>query len=209
MKKQVIWIVQLLTLLLVSCKNDKMIVESNITIKNCTFDKVCYHLSKKDTTVITAFTEKDIIFDNYPCKSGWIHFTKSWNLKFFCLSSDYKILNNRFKKNTWIKFTEKSMICVLPEDMQIQGYTCRGGGGYKGISTSFYLSGELESFFPPEDIEIGNILCKSTLFGPVYLYEDGMLKQCVLAENTKINGKTYSKNSVLTFDKNGNVIFFN
>ncbi|MDP4267686.1 MAG: hypothetical protein Q8880_09675 [Bacteroidota bacterium] len=176
--------------------------EKNKTVRNIEFDKLRYSVKGKDTTTIIGYLKHDIEYKQYPCSKGWIHFSKDWKLKLFCLSRDFEINSNCFKKGTWIRYNDKEdLICVFPEQTLIQGHLCRGGGGPKGITTSFYPNGRLKSFYPPEDIEINNILCKSSCIGPVYLKEDGSLLECTLSQDVNFNGVTYSKNTRLNIEK--------
>ena len=96
--------------------------------------------------------------------------------------------------------------CSFPENTNIQGYLCRGGsGGSEGVTTGFYPSGRLQSFFPPKDIEIQGIPCRATPFGPVSLYENGNLKQLTLARDTVIGGRSLDEGQTVVLSERGEV----
>lgn len=80
-----------------------------------------------------------------------------------------------------------------------------GGGGAKGIQTTFYSSGRLREFFPVGDIEVGGIKCKGGVFNPVILHENGNLQMCTLKEQITLGEKTYKKGEVVKFDNQGNI----
>ncbi len=101
---------------------------------------------------------------------------------------------------------DNEIICVFPEDTEVQGFPVKGGGGSKGIQSHFYLSGKLQYFYPTKDITIDKIACKESLLEGVGLYESGNLKSCKLAENVKINDKLYKKGTNVEFDEAGNII---
>jgi len=55
-------------------------------------------------------------------------------------------------------------------------------------------------------VKINNVLCKSSPFASIKLFENGSLKECKLARDQSIDGKEYKKNTKLRFDKTGAII---
>ena len=119
------------------------------------------------------------------------------------------MLGTEFPKETEVSFHKDRTHCFFGANTKVQGYWCNGNFAKwysMGISTSFYLSGKLKCFFPVDDIEVNNVLCKSSPFAGVCLHENGNLQRCKLAASQVINGKEYKKNTELFFDKEGAVI---
>jgi hypothetical protein len=128
-------------------------------------------------------------------------------LKEFCLSEDFDIFNVQLKKDTWVFFDDEfQLTCVFPQETGIQRYKCKGGGGKKGIQTSFYSNGKLKSFFASGDLEINNVFCTGGVLNYIRLKRDGSLSRCKLAKKQEINGVLYKENTILNFVKNGKII---
>ena len=182
--------------------------EKNVKYHNIEFKKVRFIIKDTDTTYIEGYLSRKTIIDGYPCHK-YVVFTKGWRLSQFLLADDYFMLGAEFPKETEVRFNKNGIHCFLGKDTKIQGYCCNGNYAKwysMGISTSFYLSGKLKSFYPCDNIEIDNIPCKSSPFAGVKLFETGNLKECKLSVDTKIKGKEYNKNTNLIFDEEGNVV---
>ena len=146
--------------------------------------------------------------DGFPCAAGWVHFAESGKLQAFYLGETDTIGGNEIPKGTWVRLYPDLTLrfCSFPENTNIQGYLCRGGfGGSEGVTTGFYPSGRLQSFFPPKDIEIQGIPCRATPFGPVFLYENGNLKQLTLARDIVIEGRSFDEGQTVVLDERGEV----
>jgi hypothetical protein len=185
-----------------SCKWEK-----NVTVHGIEFKKMRYLVQAKDTTGIYGILKQKSIIDGFPCAADWVELSREGELRNFCLSEDFTVANVHLQKGTWV-FMKKAgkLLCVLPENTEYQGYICKGGGGRKGIHTTFYPSGKLRSFYPLKDVTINGIRCKASIFNNVALYENGHLKYCKLSKESIINGKKYPQNFVLNLDENGKVI---
>jgi hypothetical protein len=146
----------------------------------------------------------------FPIAADWLHINKNNILLLFRLNDTFEYNSVNLPKNTWVKIKPKGdFTCIFPNDTTIQGYKCNGGGGPKGVHTSFYKSGKLKAFFSDDDVPVGNIKCKGNLFLGIHniiLFENGNLKKCHLAEDTLINGKQYEEGDEIYFDKTGKVI---
>jgi hypothetical protein len=195
------FILILVNFCLYGCKN----WEYDVVKNGIHFEKI--HQSKGGTNV--GYMTEDQIIQGFPCERGWIHFKKNWRLLSFQLSKDYNYKNTLLPAHTWFHFPyhekQSGYVCSFPYNYEVQGYFCRGSGGYKGAHTRFYDSGKLRSFFPPEDIIINEIFCKASLFASVELYENGNLKSCRLAEDYQAVGKKYKKGKAIEIDINGKV----
>lgn len=146
--------------------------------------------------------------DGFPCDAGWIHFTESGQLRAFTLAETCTIQGNQLPKRTWIRLDPDMAIkfCSFPENANIQGYICRGGmGGSEGVTTSFYPSGRLSGFYPPNDIEIQGIPCKASSFSPINLYENGYLKEFTLSRDAEIGGRALSEGQKVVLDEQGSI----
>ena len=191
----------LFSILISGCKN----WEYNAVKKGIYFTKIS---QSKSGTIIGYMSENHEI-QGFPCEKGWIHFTDNWDLRSFQLSTEFTFNNTQLPAHTWIHFpyheSQIGYILSLPYDYEIQGYLCGGSGGYKGTHTGFYEDGRLRSFYPPDDVTVGGVPCKSTPFVNVNLYEDGTIKSCKLAEEYQVDGRLFKKGASIEFDENGKV----
>ena len=202
MKKKTILLISLYFLILfTSCKEWEYDVEKH----GIHFKKI----SQSDAGTIIGFMSENQTIDGYPCAKGWIHFRSNWQLLSFQISEPFAFRGTKFPAKTWIHmpYHEESTnyVVSLPYDMEIQGYLCSGSGGYGGTHTGFYGNGKLRSFFPPENIIIDGVPCKSTPFQNTILHESGKLKKCKLSADFEQNGMIYKKGIVIDFDENGQV----
>ncbi|NLD38944.1 MAG: hypothetical protein GX654_18955 [Desulfatiglans sp.] len=172
-------------------------------------DKNGIHFKKifqpESGTVIGYMTE-DHEIDGFPCEKGWIHFREDSQLRLFQLSKDFMYKGTLLPAHTWFLFPYNDVtghICAFPYDYMVQGYLCKGSGGPKGVSTAFYDSGKLRSFYPTEEVMIDGVPCKTTLLVNINLHENGNLKSCKLAEDYQIKNNTIRKGMLIEFDDNG------
>lgn len=176
------------------------VVENGIRFKKIT---------KPDNGNIIGFMAENSVVQGFPCEKGWIHFRKDWTLLAFQLSEECSYRGTLLPAHTWILLphseVRKGYACSFPFDYTVQGYTCRGTGGYKGVHTGFYDSGRLRSFYPSQNIDIDGVPCKKTLLFNVELHENGKLGRCRLSMDHIVNGKVYKKGSVIGFDESGAV----
>jgi hypothetical protein len=186
-----------------SCSGQYTKWEKNITINNIEFKKIRYGLNESDTTVIIGFLKQSTFIDGYRCKANWIHLNKNRKPVLFQLDEETVINNIAFQKDSWIIKDGENLACVFVRDTVIQGYLCRGGGGPKGIQTSFYTDGNLKSFFARGDVRIGKVKCQGGIIHPVILYENGTLKECTLAEDFMHQGNLYTRGTNIVFDSSG------
>ncbi len=152
--------------------------------------------------------ENPMIIDGYPCDARWVHFTDSGRLKAFYLSDACTIQGNRIPKGTWIRLNPDQTLraCAFPEDTIIQGHLCNGGiGGAEGIMTGFHPSGRLAAFFPVSDVVIQGMPCKASVFRPVYLYENGNLKEFTLAQDAVVGGQALTAWQTVALGERGEV----
>lgn len=198
----------ILTLFNTSCNNHYSKWQKDVCIEGLCFTKLKYSFNQHDTISIIAYLKTDTEIDGFPCKAGWIHFTKKWEPKLFCLYKDYLLNKVELKCGTWVMLNKENRFfsVVFPNDTLINGCKIKGGGGVKGIQTSFYNSGRLFSFFPDGNIIIDSIKCKGGVLHPVYLYEDGKLKSFTLDEQRNINGILVKKGSLVQIDTLGKIV---
>lgn len=180
----------------------------NVDTHNISFVKLRYCLEQADTLSIIGFLRTDTRIEGFPCRAGWIHFTRNWRPKLFCLAENYTFHDVAFERGTWILLyrLQNRFTVVIPKDTTIGGYLCKGGGGVKGIQTSFYNSGKLCEFFPAGTVTVDGIKCKGGVFHPVRLHENGNLAVGTLAEKTVIDGQTFRKGTVIRLDETGKLI---
>ena len=175
-------------------------------VNNIDFAKIRYGINNNDTSVIIGFLKNKTVIQGYPCGADWVQFNKNWELTLFRLDDKIVINNFGFPKNSWIRQNNDKLVCAFPNDTVIQEYLCRGSGGPKGVQTSIYPNGKLESFFTKDNIKIGEINCKGGVFNNIILYDNGLLKECTLSEDQIIKGISYKKGTRINIDLNGNII---
>ncbi|MCB2220622.1 MAG: hypothetical protein KQI35_09520 [Bacteroidetes bacterium] len=179
--------------------------EKDVEYNNIKFDKIRFIIKEKDTTYIEGYLSQKTTINGYPCYKNVV-FEKDWKLQQFLLSENHFMFGAQFPKDTEVRFYKDKIHCFFGRNTIIQGYCCKGNYGKwytMGISTTLYLNGKLKSFYPCKNIEINNIWCKSSPYAGIKLFENGNLKECKLANDQKINGKEYKKNTKLIFDETG------
>ena len=156
---------------------------------------------------IIGKTEQNFQTDSFVVEKGWVHFYPNWSLKTFLTAEPLLVGTMSLPAKSWIFLDSIGIVshCVLPQDQEIQGILCRGGGGVSGITTSFYRSGRLKSCYPSEDIRIDGIPCSSNIFVPVGLYENGLLRSCRLADPITRSGKTFGKGTRIAISPDGTI----
>lgn len=192
----------------ITCNGQYTKWQKNIEINNIQFEKLRYSLSGTDTTNIIGFVKNDTEIAGFPCKAGWVHFTKEWDPTLLCLSAATTVHNLKLVPNSWILLhPEKEYFSVVfPKDTTVQGYPCKGGGGSKGARTGFYKSGKLRSFFATRDVQIDDVDCKGSIFHSVQLHENGKLKSAKLAKDLNFKGETIKNGTIIHLDDQGNML---
>lgn len=92
----------------------------------------------------------------------------------------------------------------LSRPLTVQGIPC-SGGKYSKIDTAFYESGKLRAAFISQPLTLQGLALKQSVFCPLYLYEDGKIKECTIDRETEIEGKKYPANTTVKFDERGKV----
>jgi hypothetical protein len=163
---------------------------------------------RRQGSVTIARLQSPAQIDGFPCAAGYVHFSETGHLQAASLGETCTVQDHEIPKGTWVRLNSDLTLkfCSFPQNTAIQGYLCRGGpGGSEGVSTGFYPSGRLQSFFPPEDIEIQGVPCRATPFGPVYLHENGELKELTLARDTMIGGRALDEGQSVVLNERGEV----
>jgi len=173
------------------------------SIQNLPLQKV-----KLGDNSITAKLTARADITGFPCAAGYITFAPSGNLMTFALAEDANIQGNAIPKGTWVRLDEalKLKFCSFHKNTVIQSHLCRGNGGPKGVSTSFYPSGRLKGFFAPANIDIQGIPCKASHFGPIILFENGGVKECTLSKAQTIGGKSLPKGAQVVLSESGELM---
>jgi hypothetical protein len=163
---------------------------------------------RRSRNVTIAQLQNPTQIDGFSCAAGWIHFSESGHLQAFYLAENSTIQDNQLPKGTWIRLRadQTLQLCFFPKETIIQGYMCDGGrGGSEGVTTSFYPGGRLESFYTPKDAVIHGIPCQAGPFQPIYLYENGNLKQFTLSQDSIISGRNLSEGQTIVLNDHGEV----
>jgi len=176
--------------------------EYNHVIGKIRFEQVRYVMEGGERTGIYGKLAGDTVIDGFPCAADWVSLTTDFRILMCRLSKDFRVLKIELSKDTWVFMNkDSSMTFVFPRNTIVGKVLCRGGGGVKGVQTSFYASGQLKSFFSPEDVEIDHILCRGGLLAPIEFHEDGRLKRCKSAAHQEIKGKNYRRNDLIEFER--------
>ena len=129
------------------------------------------------------------------CRS-WVWWYDDGGLDNVELAHAARVQDHDFPTGTRVFFDRDGRLAHawLSEDTVIDGRLCRGR--WK-IDTAFHANGRIKAFFPPRAIEIDGVVCAASLFHPVYLHPDGSLRQCALAEEAVIAGRTFERGAVV------------
>lgn len=166
----------IISMLAISCSHQWI---RNTRLNGIEFDKIRYSCNKSDTIAIIGYLRNDTMIQGYPCKKGWIHFTKDMEIKLLCLSKTYDLGETKLPPKSWIinAHHDDYITVVFPKDTLIQGYPVRGGGGVTGIRTRFDKTGVLKSFFPSTSFTQNSTTYKKSLINAVQVLPDGNLMQ--------------------------------
>lgn len=147
-----------------------------------------------------------------------IELYKDGNIEFCRLAKVDTISNQIFPKGTGVHFTPEGTLnwVFLPEDMEIQGLYCLGGG--HSFMTGFYPNGRLKTVWLGKNEIIQGIPCSKFRFlseifywyhgkgGSTRFHENGQLKQCELSKAYEIEGQYFRKGDLVKFDIFGKLL---
>ena len=105
-----------------------------------------------------------------------------------------------------------TITCFLPENTEVQGLLCRGGG--HGWQTVFYANGKLALAWLAQTEEIQGVPCMAASFwtevfggkAMTCFHDNGSLSKCKLAKDITIEGHTFKKGDHVNFDRKGKLI---
>ncbi len=137
-----------------------------------------------------------------------------------CLLGDSaKIVGQSFPRGTWVFFNRwgQKISFWLPKNMVMQGFWI--GASDDGIGNSIYPSGKLKAVWLADDQDIEGIPCTSSgnifRFGfkviplgtqrMAWFHENGRLAQAMLSRDITIQGHSFSKSDIVSFDINGKI----
>jgi len=139
--------------------------------------------------------------EGFPCQS-WVWWYEDGRLDNLELSVDREVQNHSFPAGTRVFFDRDGRLAHawLSRDTVVGGLPCRGR--WK-IDTAFHPNGRVRAFFPPDTFEIDGVQCVASVFHPVYLHPEGRLRQCKLAADVTLDGRTFERGETLTLDASG------
>lgn len=160
-------------------------------------------LRHEDGSMRRACLVEDTEIAGFPCRS-WVWWYEDGELDNLELTRDLTVQGHAFPAGTRLFFDREGRLAHawLSRNSVIDGRECRGR--WK-IDTAFHPNGRVRAFFPPEALEIDGVLCTASVFHPVYLHPDGHLRECKLARDVTLDGKTFEKGETLTLDESGRV----
>jgi hypothetical protein len=179
----------------------------NVTVKGVAFSKV----KIESNGLVIGLLKEDTLITGRPCKRGWVHLQANGVPVGFTASREIDLGRFKIPQDTWVFQNADGVVtvCAFPEDTEVQGHLCRGGGlpgGSEGVQASFYPDGALKEFFLRLDTRIQGIPCQSGVVVPIELYENGRLKACTLSEEFVRDSRTYNKGARLRFYSDGRII---
>ncbi|MEM7167430.1 MAG: hypothetical protein AAF581_18350 [Planctomycetota bacterium] len=142
-----------------------------------------------------------VVYDGIPC-DHWLHLYENGVLHGCRLASPTTVQGHLLPAGAQLWFDSNGFLesCWLGTNTLIDGRLCRGRGK---ISTGFYPSGRLRSFFPPAALQIDGVPCRASVFAPVTLYEDGHLRRCTLDSEYRSGSNTLPAGSPVLRDESG------
>ncbi len=207
MKTKTLLVVTLFLLMLANaCKERYTAWEKDKTVNDIGFSRVRYGMIENDTVTIIGFLKQPTIINGYLCSPDWVHMEKDGKLLLFRLEEPSEINHVTFPRETWVRFHDGNLIVVFPRDTVIQGFFCRGGGGVKGVQTSFYENGSIREFYSNNTLIIDDVKCYSDPTNPIGLHDDGSLRYCTLAEPLEYDTGEIKKGTRIEIDEEGHIV---
>jgi hypothetical protein len=146
-------------------------------------------------------------------KDSSLCFYKDGNIRMVWLSDVHMISGIKLLKSTKVYFHPSGSIRNIEQhdgymeiqDLIIAGYSSEEAFGINYLTELwFYSNGKIRRAPLSKPQKVDGVLCEALY--PVYLYPDGKLRSCMLAEDQEINRTKYPKMAYLDFDKDGNVV---
>ena len=139
---------------------------------------------------------------------GWMHRRRDGSIAGSTLAQATEVSGVPLPQGTWVAWDGAGALvrAHFPENQRIQGNEVRGGpGGAKGVSTGFYPSGALRSFFGAEDIEVDGVPVQGDVFHLIDLHEDGRLKRATLSQDFELQGQALSRGESIELAADGSL----
>lgn len=151
-----------------------------------------------------AYLVEETELAGLPCR-GYAWWYEDGSVDNVELAAERDVQGHRVPEGTRVFFDRDGRLAHawLSADTVIDGRTCRGR--WK-IDTAFHPNGHVRAFFPPDTIEIDGVACAASVFHPVYLHPDGRLRQCKLARDVTLEGRTFEKGETLRLDEAGRAL---
>lgn len=175
----------------------------------------CARQNKGLKNITRRDLEQPTDIQGVPCERFAVFFEKG-NLLTCALSREADIGKAHLPRGTTVRFNADGTLryAFLPEDTEIEGHLCKGGG--HGSMTTFHPSGRLKLCWLARDEEIQGIPCvKSTVRGEilgrlagrggpgVVFHESGRLHSCKLSRDLVLQEREYKKGRRITLDEHG------
>ncbi len=153
----------------------------------------------------------------FPCKDEPSTYENGM-FEFCWIDEEYTYLGQEFPKGTGIHFNEQGELywVFLPDDMNIQGIGCRGGG--HSFMTGFHPNGKLRLSWLIEDQIIQDVPCAKFNFfkaifagfhgksGGTYFWDNGNLRSCELSEDFEKEEISFVKGEIIKLDQTGSIV---
>lgn len=178
--------------------------QRNVTLNGVPFCRA----TVRDDGFVLGLLSRETVVQGRPCAPGWLHLHANGVPAAFTSAQPIVLGSSVLPSGTWIRQDARGTIqfCAFPEATAIQGQACRGTGGPKGVTTAFYASGALKTFFPVRAVVIDGVPCRGGLLnGWIALHENGRLQSGVLDADLERDGRRYRRGERVEFDAEGRV----
>ncbi len=148
-----------------------------------------------------------------PC-SGMIDTYSNGKLESCALAHDATVNGQELPGGTVVTFTPEGDFdwCFLQQTTEIQDHLCRGSG--HNFMTCFHPNGILRLAWLAEDEIIDGIPCAKWHFmaifsgtgGGTHFHDNGRLRLATLSKGHVIEGRTFKRNSMVEFDREGRLV---
>ena len=179
--------------------------KKKIVFDEILFKEARFYVNNGDTIRVQGILKNNAKIHGIPCMKNIIY-EPDGKMLVFILSESFEIKGCIMPRGTRVSYGKERTTLLFGRDTEYQGYCCKGNfeKWYStGIFTTLYLDGNLNGFYPCNNVEIDEIPCKASPFANVHLHPSGKLKDCTLSKKHIIEETEYKKNTHLSFDKSG------
>ena len=160
---------------------------------------------RADGTLTKGKLREPTLIDGRLCRD-WVHWSPDGTLRGCELEDDTHVGPFVLPAGTILWFDAHGALetAWLARDTVLDGHLCRGGAGK--IATGFHAAGGLASFFSRDDVSVGGVPCRGSVFHPIRLHPDGTLAAATLAADWTLGGVELSAGTGIRLDRDGRLV---